>query len=215
MRARTGRAKADLEQAYDEHGWRLFGFFAYRVSSRADAEDLTQLTFERALAAWESFDPARASVGTWLFAIARNLLIDHRRAVAAPTRRVVPLDALDPSSEPSAPGPEGDLGLSPEIAAALAQLSDREREILALRFGGELGGPEIAAATGLSLANVQQIVSRSLRKLWRDLEGGEAGGQSTEVRAPSRAGADLQKASGPTPANPVAAKASSSDPDTA
>jgi RNA polymerase sigma-70 factor (ECF subfamily) len=201
MRARAGRAKADLEQAYDEHGWRLFGFFAYRVSSRADAEDLTQLTFERALAAWESFDPARASVGTWLFAIARNLLIDHRRAAGAPTRRGVPLDALDPSSEPSAPGPEEGLGLSPEIASALAQLSDREREILAMRFGGDLGGPEIAAATGLSLANVQQIVSRSLRKLWRDLEGGKA--------------ADSQKASGPTPANPIAASASSSDPDTA
>jgi len=201
MRGRTGGEKADFEQAYDEHCWRLFGFFAYRVRSRADAEDLTQLTFERALAAWESFDPARASIGTWLFAIARNLLIDHRRAAGAPTRQGVPLDALDPSSEPRAPGPEGNLGLSPEVAAALAQLSDREREILALRFGGDLGGPEIAAAMGLSLANVQQIVSRSLRHLERDLQ--------------ERKSADLQQASGPTPANPIAANASSNNPDTA
>jgi RNA polymerase sigma factor (sigma-70 family) len=215
MSTRTGGEKADFEQAYDEHCWRLFGFFAYRVSSRADAEDLTQLTFERALAAWESFDPARASAGTWLFAIARNLLIDHRRAAGAPTRRGVPLDALDPASEPRVPGPEGNLGLSPEIATALAQLSDREREILALRFGGDLGGPEIAAAMGLSLANVQQIVSRSLRHLERELEGGESGGESTEVRAPASAGVDLQKPSGPAPANPIAANASSSDPDTA
>jgi len=46
---------------------------------------------------------------------------------------------------------------------ALASLGPREREIIALRFGGELSGPEIAEATGLTLANVQQILSRSLR----------------------------------------------------
>jgi RNA polymerase sigma factor (sigma-70 family) len=49
-------------------------------------------------------------------------------------------------------------------------LPEREREIIALRFGGDLTGPEIAALTGLSLANVQQILSRSLRPLREDLE---------------------------------------------
>jgi RNA polymerase sigma-70 factor (ECF subfamily) len=206
-------ANPNFEQAYDEHAWRLFGFFAYRVSSRADAEDLTQLTFERALAAWESFDPARAAVGTWLFAIARNLLIDHHRASGGPSRRAVPLQELDPSSEPRAPGPEEELGgLSPEIGAAFAQISDREREIIALRYGGDLNGPEIAAVTGLNLANVQQIVSRSLRKLRQALEGVQP---AAAARASAPTGAAAQKASGPTPANPTAANASSSDPDTA
>ena len=55
--------------------------------------------------------------------------------------------------------------MEPELAAALDELGDREREIIALRFGGDLTGPEIASLTGLSLANVQQILSRSLRKL--------------------------------------------------
>ncbi len=50
---------------------------------------------------------------------------------------------------------------------------ERERELIALRFGGELTGPEIAELTGLSLANVQQILSRSLRKIRAKLE--EAG----------------------------------------
>jgi DNA-directed RNA polymerase specialized sigma24 family protein len=44
-------------------------------------------------------------------------------------------------------------------------LSDRDRELVALRYGGDLTGPEIASLTGLSLANVQQILSRSLRRL--------------------------------------------------
>ena len=41
----------DFAAAYDEQIWNVYGFFAYRVSCRADAEDLTQRTFERALRA--------------------------------------------------------------------------------------------------------------------------------------------------------------------
>ena len=58
----------------------------------------------------------------------------------------------------------GNVGLSLEI------LDDREREVLALRFGGDLTGPEIAELTGLTVANVQQILSRMLRKLREALE---------------------------------------------
>ncbi|MEA2231827.1 MAG: Sigma-70, region 4, partial [Solirubrobacteraceae bacterium] len=49
----------------------------------------------------------------------------------------------------------------------------REREIIALRFGGDLTGPEIAEATGLRLANVQQILSRSLRRMRAVIEEAE------------------------------------------
>ncbi len=52
----------------------------YRLGRVADAEDLTQATFERALRSWGSFDERRGSARTWLLAISRNLLIDHYRA---------------------------------------------------------------------------------------------------------------------------------------
>jgi RNA polymerase sigma-70 factor (ECF subfamily) len=51
-------------------------------------------------------------------------------------------------------------------------IGERERELIALRFGGDLGCPEIAALTGLTLANVQQILSRSLRRMRSSLERG-------------------------------------------
>ena len=44
-------------------------------------------------------------------------------------------------------------------------MGERERELIALRFGGDLTGPEIAELTELSLANVHQILSRALRTL--------------------------------------------------
>ena len=62
------------------------------------------------------------------------------------------------------------LGIAPDLAGALAQLSDRDREVIALRFGGGMNGPEIATALGLTLANVQQILSRSLRRMRDALE---------------------------------------------
>ena len=71
---------------------------------------------------------------------------------------------------PTIAGPEQRSTASPELAGALAQLSDRDREVIALRFGGDLTGPEIAELMDLSLANVQQILSRSLRKLRALLE---------------------------------------------
>lgn len=155
---------------YDEHVWTVYGFFGYRLSSREDAEDLTQRTFERALKAWGRFDESRAGPATWLLAIARNLLIDHYRA--DPSDRLEPIGdgGLPANLEPAGEGPEGMLGLDPELEIALNRLNDRERELLALRFGADLSGPEIAGLTGLTLANVQQILSRTLRSLRSELE---------------------------------------------
>lgn len=163
-----------MEAVYDEHVWRVYGFFAYRVSLRSDAEDLTQATFERAVRAYARYDPQRASVATWLLTIAQNLLIDHYRRSRG--RRTEPIgeDGVHSDRLGQVAGPEADLGLEHELAAALARLSRRDREIVALRFGGDLTGPEIADITGLSLGNVQQVLSRSLRRMRAFLEDSHA-----------------------------------------
>lgn len=157
-----------FSEAYDEHVWDVYAFIAYRVRLRADAEDLTQQTFERALRAWHRYDPERASVKTWLLVIARNIVIDHHRV--APDRAP---EAIGTTVSEDALGTTelgADLGLEPATAAALGALSDRDREVVALRFGGDLTGPEIAQMLGLTLANVQQILSRSLRRMRAILE---------------------------------------------
>jgi RNA polymerase sigma factor (sigma-70 family) len=159
---------SDFASMYDEHMRVVYGFLAYRLDCREDAEDLTQLTFERALRARERYDPERAGFQTWLLAIARNLLIDYFRNVRGPRQR---------SLEDLPFGYEGaltvwddpDVGNEPELDRALALLPERERELVALRFGSELSGREIAELTGLSLANVQQILSRALRRMRANL----------------------------------------------
>ena len=96
--------------------------------------------------------------------IARNLLIDRYRAAGSAGSQPLALEEIDPRALPTVNG-AGDLGLEPELALALARLRPRHQEILALRYGADLTGPEIATLLGISLANVQQIISRSLREL--------------------------------------------------
>jgi RNA polymerase sigma-70 factor (ECF subfamily) len=159
--------QSSFAHVYNQHVWRVYGFLAYRLGNRDTAEDLTQATFERALRAWSRFDPRRASESTWLLAIARNLLIDHYRRDRSNLS-----DPLEEHLAPTVPGPEEHIA-SAELLTALTQLSDRDREVLALRYGGDMTGPEIAQLLDLSLANVQQILSRSVRKLRQLLD--EAG----------------------------------------
>lgn len=189
----------DFADVYEEHVWSVYGFFAYRTGATTDAEDLTQLTFERALRAWPRYDERRAQPATWLMAIARNVLIDNYRRDRADRREPLREDAGSDARLPTVAGPEERLGPDPELTAALAELGEREREVLALRFGSDLNGPEIAELLELTLANVHQILSRTLRRLRTELEGGE----------PSRA----QVVKGPAPTRPAPATRRRASPD--
>jgi RNA polymerase sigma-70 factor (ECF subfamily) len=156
----------DFAAVYDAHVGQVFGFFAYRLGRREEAEDLCQLTFERALRAWGRYDPARSAPATWLLAIAGNLLIDHYRRRPGRDR---PIDDIEESRLPVAESGGPEFGLDAPLEAALASLGARQRELIALRYGADLTGPEIATVCGLSLANVQQILSRALRQLREEL----------------------------------------------
>ena len=160
---------SDFSAVYDAHVRQVYAFFAYRLAIRVDAEDLTQLTFERALKAWDRYDPSRASAATWLMAIARNLVIDHFRSCRPGPQRSLD-DFQGDFDEHLAVWDKPNMGLDPQVELALAKLSDRERELISLRFGADLTGPEIAELTELSLANVQQILSRGLRRMRATLD---------------------------------------------
>ena len=137
----------------------MYGFFAYRMRNRADAEDLTQQTFERALKAWSRYDPAQPASrrGCWR----SRATCSSTTSRADRSARRQPLDELDGGHDALvAAADEPDLGLEPDLEQALASLGAREREIIALRFGGELSGPEIAEAHG---AERSPTCSRSCR----------------------------------------------------
>ncbi len=163
----------DFLRAYEAHVGDVYGFFAYRAGSRLDAEDLTQLTFERAWKAWGRFDGRLASVQTWLLTIARNAYVDFRRRDRSQQRVEFDEEVLSEAVIPSAQPAEPRLGPSPHLAAAVGRLRQREREVLALRIGGDMQTEQIAEMLGISVGNAQQILSRATRKLRRELGGDE------------------------------------------
>ena len=102
-----GPVKPEFADVYDEHIWDVYGYLAYRLDSREEAEDLTQVTFERALRAWRRYDSRRAAPRTWLLSIAHNILIDHYRATGAARPVTVPDEQADGAGTRSRGRPGG------------------------------------------------------------------------------------------------------------
>jgi len=157
------RDDAELLRVYREHIDAVFAFFAYSVQ-RAVAEDLASTTFEKAIRAWRRYDPAKASERTWLLAIARNVLTDHYRRQSH--RDAVSIDEHPALLDHVRADDVIELQLDrDEVRSWLQDLPPREQEIIALRYGADLQAADIARMMDLSVANVHQILSRSLRKL--------------------------------------------------
>jgi RNA polymerase sigma-70 factor, ECF subfamily len=154
----------ELRRVYRAHVRHVYAFFSYSVGSSA-AEDLTSQTFERVIGGWGRFDPSRASERTWILSIARNLLIDHYRRESL--RQTASIDAHPAlvDSLAARQDPQSERVSIAGFAQWLAQLGPREREVLALRYAGDLSPAQIAASLGLTVGNVHQIISRSLRRL--------------------------------------------------
>jgi RNA polymerase sigma-70 factor (ECF subfamily) len=152
---------ADWDRLYAEQLPRIYNYFRYRVGAD-DAEDLTSETFEKA---WRGRHTYRRDLGaftTWLYAIARNVAIDH-------FRRRVAHEPLDAASHVAAPGsPELDAIRESDrrrVALLLAALDERSREIIALRYGSGLTNRAIARLVGLSESNVGTILHRAIAEL--------------------------------------------------
>lgn len=151
-----------LEQAFDCYYPAVFRYFRYRGAEPETANDLASSTFEQALKNLSRYDPRKAQIQTWLFAIAHNLGINHWKA----EKQTVPLD--DDLPIPDDPPLEQTLILiqnKEQILQALQSLDGRAREILALKFGGLLTNRQIANLKGLTESNVGVILYRSLLKL--------------------------------------------------
>jgi len=156
-----------FERLYAEHAQALFGFLSYRTGDRVLAEDLLADTFERALRARRRFDPRKASAKTWLYTIALNCLRDNVRRRST-EERVLESIASGPSY---GAGAELDAIADRDlISRSLAELSEEEREAIALRFGADLTVPEIARLTGERLTTVEGRVYRALRKLRESID---------------------------------------------
>jgi RNA polymerase sigma-70 factor (ECF subfamily) len=152
----------DWDALYRRELPRIYNFFRYRTGDSALAEDLTSITFEKAWRARHQHRRDLSAFSTWLFAIARNVAVDHFRR----RRMELPIEELH---EAPAPGDlEEDTHRRLEfrrLSELLAELPDRERELLALKYGSGLTNREMTALTGMSESNIGTVLHRTLQRL--------------------------------------------------
>jgi RNA polymerase sigma-70 factor (ECF subfamily) len=159
---------------------RLYGHFAPRVKAyllRLGADDASaeEATQETMLSLWrraDSFDPAQAGAGTWVFTIARNRRIDLIRR----ERRPEPGSTV--AEEIPDPAPPADQAIAAEqrdrrVRAALETLPGEQAELVRMAYYQDLSQTEIAARTGLPLGTVKSRFRLAFARLKRLLDGGE------------------------------------------
>ena len=141
---------------------RVYAYVAYRVGDGADAEDITSETFERALRYRGSFDPRKGDAVAWLIGIARRRIADAYGNVELP--QADPPEEVDPVST------EDDAVARLDLSAAVAGLAQRDRELIALRYGADLTADQIGTILELSTNAVEVALHRALTRLRGTLE---------------------------------------------
>lgn len=152
----------DWDALYADQAPRVYNYFRFRLGGGADVEDLTSRTFEKAWRSRARYRRDLAGFSTWLFKIAHNVALDHRYA----RRDHLPIDAAVCVATERTPerDAERDSDLA-RLALLTAGLPDRERELIALKFGAELNNRLIARLTGVSESNVGTILHRTVQSL--------------------------------------------------
>lgn len=150
---------------YDEYFPKVYNYIRFRCSDVSLTDDLTSAVFEKALAKFKSFSPVRGPFGAWLFAIARNEVNAHLRTLGR--HPCLPIDDFQehPSESPSPEQILIALENSHELLSAVEKLSERERDLIGLKFGARLTNRQIASMTSLSESNVGVILYRAIVKL--------------------------------------------------
>jgi len=146
----------------------VYAYVAGLLRDRGAAEEVTAAAFERAYRKRARFDPERGSGRAWLFGIARNAALDELRRRKRHTELAAdPVDFDGLGAHEDAERSEARLLLS----AALAELSPRERELVALKFFAGLSNAEIGAVVGISESNVGTRLHRTIEKLREACDG--------------------------------------------
>ncbi len=158
----------------------IANFIGATVRNSSDTADLSQETFLRAYAHLGTFNPQLGKFSTWIYQIARNVIRTYlAKSLRAPQLQELPqdqsLEGALPDLSPQADPAGGVLReeAERELRAALAELPERTRAVLALRYFDNMEYQTIASTLGLSLGNVKTLIHRgkiALTKKMRERE---------------------------------------------
>src|SRR6188472_3218618 len=166
---RTGNGdRGAFEQLYRRYARSVFGLALRRLGDRGRAEDAVQETFTSIWRSAPSYRPERGPGGPWLYAVARNAIVDRSRARTEPPVET-PTEAPEPSEGPAERAEAG--WVAWRVHRALEELPERERTVLELAYWSGLSQSEIAEFLHIPLGTVKTRTRSALAKLADVLEG--------------------------------------------
>ena len=184
-RIRDGDAEA-FAVLVDRYKRGIANFIGASVRSSSDVADLSQETFLRAYAHLGTFNPQLGRFSTWIYQIARNVVRTHLgKSLKRPQTQELPEEQTlenalpDLSLESDPAGGIVRAEAERELRAALAELPERTRTVLALRYFDNMEYHTIASTLGLSLGNVKTLIHRGKIALAKKLQERDAHARAT------------------------------------
>jgi len=156
-----------FEALYRRYARPVFGLALRRLGDRGRAEDAVQETFASVWRSARTYRPERGPGAPWLYAVARNAIVDRSRG-----RTEVGADAPDRASDEPDPSERTEQSwVAWRVHRALEELPEREREVIALAYWSGLSQSEVAEFLGIPLGTVKTRTRAGLQRLADLLEG--------------------------------------------
>ncbi len=155
--------EAKLTSLYEEYYDKIARYVYTHIGDRSEAEDIAGDVFLKALESLKSYRERGIPMQAWLFRIAHNLVVDHLRKVAK--RKTVSIDTVEIASDID-PVTSVEKRIEIErLTEAMDQLTQQQREVLRLRFFGELTSKETGGILKKSDGAVREMQRTAIEKL--------------------------------------------------
>ena len=161
------RDAAAFEQLYRRYARPVYGLALRLLGDRGRAEDAVQETFSSIWRSASRYKPERGPGAPWLYAIARNAIVDRARARRDPLAE----HPDEPSGEPGPPERAEQAELAWQVHRALTDLPEHERSVIELAYWSGLSQSEIASFLDVPLGTVKTRTRSGLARLAGLLEG--------------------------------------------
>lgn len=150
-----------FDDLYRRYARPVFGLALRRLGDRGRAEDAVQETFASIWRSAKSYRPERGPGAPWLYAVARNAIVDGARS-----RTDVPAEVPEVASDASGPADRAEQSwVSWRIHHALEELPERERDVISLAYWSGLSQSEVASYLGIPLGTVKTRTRAALQRL--------------------------------------------------
>jgi RNA polymerase sigma factor (sigma-70 family) len=155
---------------YDYYFPLVFKYVLYRVCDTQAADDISSKIFERVLLGIGNYRPEQAPFRAWLFGLAHHVVSDHFRSQSK--RRWFSLEVLKDMVSNDPPPEEVVISteMNDRLLEVLGCLTDRQRDLIALKVVAGLNNRQIAKLTDMSESNVGVTFYRTIRKLRNELK---------------------------------------------